>query len=159
MLLGVFACAVLFWAGTSKGGRTSGELPASSLSRSHAPTHSLKPVPVVRVLSQAPADPEPTPAFRRNPFLYADVPPAPPPAPPPPPPPPPPPEIKPESRLIGIIYQGELLALFSLKGDVVTLKEGEILEGKYLIKRVDPESVSLEDKTYHNVATLSLVKK
>ncbi|MBI2841200.1 MAG: hypothetical protein HYX75_23015 [Acidobacteria bacterium] len=159
VLLGAFACAVLLWAGTNNGARTSADLPTRTLSRSHSPTHSLKAVPEVRKLPQISEDTDATPASRRNPFLYADVPPTPPPAPPPPPPPPPPPEIKPESRLIGIIYQNQLLALFSLKGDVVTLKEGDILEGKYVIKRVDPDSVNLEDKTYHNVATLSLVKK
>ena len=158
VLLGVFACAVLFWAATNNGARTFADLPASTLSRSHSPTLSLKPVPVVRELPAASADPDPTPAFRRNPFLYADEPRLPPPV-PPPAPPPPPPEIKPESRLIGILYQGELLALFSLKGDVATLKEGDTLEGKYVIKRIDADSVTLEDKTHHNAATLSLVKK
>lgn len=92
----------------------------------------------------------------RNLFRYADVPPAPKYV---PPPPPPPPEIKPESRFLGTLDEGHLHALFGFKGDVLPLKEGDTLEGKYLVKQVDIDSVLLEDPAHGNTRVLTLVKK
>jgi len=117
----------------------------------------MKSVPVVRGFPETPADAPERGAWHRNPFKYADEPEAPEYV--PPPPPPPPPEIKPESRFIGTIYQGEMIALFGFKNDVLPLRQGEVLEEKYTIRQIESESVVLEDSLHHNTAMLSLGKK
>jgi len=115
----------------------------------------LKPIPVVKRRPESPAVEDERQSWSRNLFIYADVPPTPA-APPPPPPPPPPPEIKPESRLLGTVYENQLLALFSLKGEVSTMREGDLLENKFIVKRIESEAVVLEHATHHNTAVIAV---
>ncbi len=112
------------------------------------------PVPVVRSLPEAPPEAAATRPWQRNPFAYADAPEAP--VYVPPPPPPPPPEIKPQSRFIGTVQQGEMIAVFSWKNDVFPLRKGQVLDDMYLITSIEQESVTLEDTRYHNTAILNL---
>ena len=116
----------------------------------------LRPVPVVKKLPDSVSDDQQPHPWHRNPFQYADgsVTEAPPE--PPPPPPPPPPEIKPESRFLGTLYEDKLVALFSLKSEITPLREGEMLENKYLVKRIEPDAVTLEDASFHNTAVIAL---
>lgn len=116
----------------------------------------VAPIPDIHQLPPA-QDESNTTTPHRNPFRYADVPPAPKYV--PPPPPPPPPEIKPESRFLGTLDEGHLHALFGFKGDVLPLKEGDTLEGKYLVKQVDTDSVLLEDTAHGNTTIFTLAKK
>ncbi|MEW6368695.1 MAG: hypothetical protein AB1714_29045 [Acidobacteriota bacterium] len=113
-----------------------------------------EPVPVVRGFPDSPPDVATTRPWRRNPFVYADEPEAPVYA--PPPPPPPPPEIKPQSRFIGTVQRGEMIAVFSWKNDVFPLRKGEVLDDMYMITSIEPEFVTIEDTRYHNTAILSL---
>jgi len=117
----------------------------------------MKPVPPVKRFPETPAEVPDRGASHRNPFRYADEPELPEYV--PPPPPPPPPEIKPESRFIGTIYRGEMIALFGFKNDVFPLRQGEVLEEKYTVRQIESESVVLEDSRHHNTAMLSLSKK
>ncbi len=119
-----------------------------------------KPIPTVHKLHAQVDPPDTSSVHPRNLFIYTDVPPPPlvPPS-PPPPPPPPPPEIKPEARFVGTANEGSLVALFSFKGDIYTLREGDLLEQKYIVKKIDSDNVTLEDRTYHNTAIITAGRK
>lgn len=118
-------------------------------------------VPVVHEF-RGKADAELISGLGRNPFVYADEPPKlelPPPALAPPPPPPPPPAIRPDARFVGTVYTNETMVVFSAKTDLLMLREGDILEQRYIVKHISPETVVLEDSTYHHTSTMTLAKK
>lgn len=152
ILLTLTGVAGLTWFQTEHPAR-----PESAPSQSASPRIYRIAVPTLHKLSQLPAG-DMRLAARRNPFRFTDET-APPLVQPPPPSPPPPPEVKPEARLIGTISINGIIALFSFKNDVIPVQEGDVLEEKYIVQKIDPESVLLEDRRYHNVATISLVKK
>lgn len=114
------------------------------------------PIPVVHRLDATEAGADPGGGLHRNPFVYADQPPVPTPE---LPPPPPPPEIRPTAQFLGTIDDGEIRALFGFKTDIFTLREGELLEQKYIVKRIEPERVLLEDPTFHTTASFSVTHK
>lgn len=116
-------------------------------------------VPHVRAFALlAGEDTEADGADHRNLFRYVDDLPVPAAA-PPPPPPPPPPEVRPEAQFLGTVDRGELMALFKTRSEILTLREGDVLEQKYLVKRIEPESVLLEDQSFHTIATFSIPRK
>ena len=140
-------------------------IPSASTRTVHAQQAAIKKAAFVTVQSihkpemrnhDSPSEAKPL----RNPFVFADLPPAPI-ALSPPPPPPPPPEIKPQSRFIGTVDQkgGALFALFSLKNEVTPLREGGLLEERYIVAKIGPDSVLLQDHSFGNTATITLVKK
>ncbi len=141
--------------------------PPSKLSRRSAPVviqlparfRSMNANPVPSLLLEM--EPVFVTLIHRNLFRYTDTLPAPPvvPLPPPLPPPPPPPEIRPEAHFIGTVFRGELVALFGLKSEILTLREGDLLEQKYIVKHIDPETVLLEDRNFHNTASFSVTHK
>ncbi len=58
--------------------------------------------------------------------------------------------------VVGTLDEGGFVALFSLKSELATLREGDLLENKYIVKQVHAESVLLEDPAYGNTAVLML---
>lgn len=70
--------------------------------------------------------------------------------------PPPPREAKPESRLLGTVQGGRFQALFGFRGDVLALEEGDTLEGKYIVRRISPDSVLLEDLIDHSTTSMTI---
>jgi hypothetical protein len=115
-----------------------------------SPRDRIEPVPAIRLATLGAARPEPT-ANGRN--LFREVPKAPPPPPPrvappppdpnaPPPPPPPPPPIT--LRLVAIVQgQGRPIAALTDGRDVFYGREGEIIEGRYKIVKINLESIDI----------------
>lgn len=133
---------------------------AATAAQAPRPLHEAErpPVPQVRAFALLAEDAEVDRADHRNLFRYVDDLPALA-ATPPPPPPPPPPEVRPEAQFLGTVDRGELVALFKTRSEILTLREGEVLEQKYLVKRIEPESVLLEDQSFHTTATFSIPRK
>ncbi|MEW6365027.1 MAG: hypothetical protein AB1714_10360 [Acidobacteriota bacterium] len=120
--------------------------------------HAMKPVVVVMKIPELAADAPADRPWRRNPFTYADLP-VMPELPSEQLPPPPPPEIQVESRFIGTIDRDGMQALFLLKSDVLTLREGDMLEHKFVVKSIEPEAVLIEEPGTQLTKRLALERK
>jgi len=152
LLLGVAALAIMVLA-KRPADRTVQALPKAASSRQALRQAAL---PVLQRI-QLPVDQAQGPsASIRNPFKFTDVPEVPIVE---PPPPPPPPEIRPAHQFLGTIDHGQLFALFGSKGEILTLQEGDRLEQKYVVKRIEPETVVLEDPEFQTTATFSVPHK
>lgn len=154
ILLAALACTT--WLAFTNRPMSSTPAPSAATPQPRAIAATRRPVPVVHKMLATTGESEPPGGIHRNPFRFTDAPEAPKIAPPPPPPPPPPPEIKLEARLLGTVHENATFALFSYKGDVLTLKVGDPLEARYLIKSIEFEAVVIEDRDFHNTATLTL---
>jgi hypothetical protein len=129
-------------------------VPATTASRAAtpaAPGDRAEPVPTVRLAALGAARPEPSSQGRN---LFREAPKAPPVQPPPrvvapppdpnapPPPPPPPPPIT--LRLVAIVHgPARPIAALTDERDVFYGREGEIIEGRYKIVKINVESIDI----------------
>lgn len=157
VLLLALVCTAALAFHTSTPEPRSGTAPRVAARPTSAP---LKTIPAVRKLDPPAPDAPTESAFGRNPFKFADEPAAPPIVAPPPLPPPPPPVVSPESRFIGTVYRGGgPVALFLYRNDVIALRQEELLENRYVVRKIEPESVVLEDRDQRISATFSIARK
>ena len=156
ILVLLLACAVTLALTKSPTTNSPPSAPVRSARLSAAPA--LRPVVAVLKIPDVPVDAPADRPWRRNPFTYADEPVASE-LPLEPLPPPPPPEIQPESRFLGTIDRGGMQALFLLKSDVLTLREGEMLEHKFVLKSIEPDAVLLEEPSTQQTKRLALERK
>jgi hypothetical protein len=101
------------------------------------------PFPRVTALRVADATAEPGDAFAKRSWYVAPPPPPPPPVVKPPPPPPPSAPPLPFTYL-GAQREGGLLMIFLVKGDsVLTVKQGDVLEGTYRVEGIEGTKLGL----------------